>query len=67
MDIKEILTKLIGKTVRIIIRDKKNNIVLDYRFSNFPKGFVDVFSNYEYFNGFISCLTHTFIIELKEK
>ena len=67
MNVKELLTKVVGKTVRIIIRNKKNEIVLDYRFSNFPKGFITIFSNYDYFNSFLSCLTHTIIIELKEK
>lgn len=67
MDVNELLEKAIGKKVRIILRNKKNEIIDDYTFNNFQGGFVNEFSKYNYFHAFISCLTHTIIIELKEK
>ena len=67
MNVNELLIKAIGKTVRIIVRNKKNDIIIDCTFAEFQSGFVGIFSNYKYFNSFISRLTDRHIIELKEK
>ena len=67
MSVKDLLQLLINGKIRIIVRDKNNKIVIDLQMENFHKDFIEFFSQFKYFNSFISCLTNTKIIELKEE
>lgn len=66
MPIKDLLALLINEKIRIIVRDKNNQIVIDLQVEYFHKDFIEFFNQFKYFNSFVSCLTNTKIIELKE-